>query len=331
MATKIEKTTAKLMKAKIERKLQILYAEQEAGKPKSIGQQFAKGGEVPQYQGGGYAGLFGAANDIYNSPLLPNSLPNVAGPDSTTLAPTNATNPYSGNLSWFDSLNLNKGLGYAGQLAPVAYNLVRGLQKPQHLNASDYYNPEYDTTKTLMQSTKDQVNSLMGDRRFDVNPTIQSNVAANNATNRNLSNIATSAGGLQSNQIATNAALNRSNATTYATANNANNQYLGQQVQMLGQLGMNQAGVMANLGGQQAATNLQVRDINDRNLAARNTFLGASTTGLSNFSQMQQLMNNKFESDKLRSSTFKDMFPNTYQFLNFIPGLTGKLNKGVNG
>ena len=36
MATKIEKTTAKLMKAKIERKLQILYAEQEAGKPKSI-------------------------------------------------------------------------------------------------------------------------------------------------------------------------------------------------------------------------------------------------------------------------------------------------------
>ena len=48
------------------------------------------------------------------------------------------------------------------QLAPIAYNLIQGLRKPDTLNEKDYFNPEYN-----------QAINLMANRRFDVDPLLE--------------------------------------------------------------------------------------------------------------------------------------------------------------
>jgi hypothetical protein len=191
-------------------------------------------------------------------------------------------NSQNNNLDTSWQNMLYKGAAYA----PTAYNLVRGLQKPQVLDQEEFQNPYEQQSMDLMRG-----------RRYNVDPQLEAIKRNRAAAQRNIAsasggNAATYLGNIGAAQSRTDAA----NAQTYATKQNMDNQYLGQEAGMLGQF-----------GAQRARTNLGIQDINDRNKAARDAHLGQAFTGVSQIAQNERLMNNQANADAMRIKAMQEM------------------------
>jgi len=193
------------------------------------------------------------------------------------------TNPSGTNpMTWQDALY--KGAVYA----PTAYNAIRGMQKPQVLNADEFQNPYEQKSLDLLAS-----------RRYNIDPQLQSNRSSFNNLRENIKSASGGNSGsylsnIQSSQIN----KDRADATAWATKNNFDNQYIG-----------DEASAYGTFGAQRAATKLGIQDINDRNRAARNAFLGAAATGVSNIAQNEKHMSNLAANDKIRTNTLGAMTP----------------------
>ena len=186
--------------------------------------------------------------------------------------------PGIGDTSWQNLLY--KGAAYA----PTIYNAIRGLQKPQELEAERFQNP-YERRAL----------ELMADRRYNVNPELEAikrsrAMAQRNIANASGGNAATYLGNIGAAQSRTDAA----NAATYARKQNMDNQYMAQE-----------AGMLGNLGSQRAMRELQIQDINDRNRAARNAYMSSAMSGLSNIAQNERAMNNMARRDEMLAEAMK--------------------------
>jgi len=176
-----------------------------------------------------------------------------------------------------------------GALAPVAYNLGQGLfGNAQQLNPNSFQNP-YNS----------QVKSLMANRRYNVDPELESNKLATAQYYQNLKQGAPSQSrylaGLQSGQIANQ----RANQDVYSKANNMNNQYKGEEAQSL-----------SNMGDREAATKMQIQDINSRSQASQRNYIPTALSQLSQFSQVQKQMSGEKKLDKQRLAIAKEMYKN---------------------
>ena len=217
--------------------------------------------------------------------------------DSINTPYINNTSNSTSNSTSFNLPNFSKGVGdvlnTASTLAPVAYNIGKGLQSPEQLNAPDYYNPY-----------NDQVRATIANRRYNVQPELEANQLAEATYYRNLREGAPSQaqylGGLQAGQIATQ----RADATALARKQNIDNQYLAEQAQ-----------TDASLGRDMANVNYQIADVNARSRANQRNLLGTGLGQLSQYTQTKEAMNNQIIRDAQRLNLLPDLIAN-YTFNN---------------
>jgi len=257
---------------------------------------------VPGYNSGGQQ-----APDTQGLPPLPDLATATQGQLGDAFGRTAGSNPNTvvpqPGAAGQGFLQKNAGLlGGIASLAPVAYNLVQGLQKRQELNKADYRNPQYDSAIDLMSN-----------RRFDVNPILEDNRNAAAIARYNLQNSGASAGqqfaGVQS--LATHRM--RADASARANKQNIDLRFMGEEAQM-----------RAGLGRERSMMDLNIQDLNDRNQAAGRAHLGQAFGDLGEFGQMQQLMYNQ----KQQSSELAGLYPDIYgQILPYQPGVQRILNK----
>lgn len=159
--------------------------------------------------------------------------------------------------------NFGKILRTAGELAPIGYNLYRGLQKPTTLKQEDYQNPY-----------ENKVRDLYANRKIDMTP-IENEIR--DTYSIGLSNIGKgtkSSGQVLSGKSALFASRMNALAKAKLAAQQANNQYRGEE-----------ANALSGLGDRYAARKLGITDINMRSRAARNAFLGQAASDISQYSQ----------------------------------------------
>ncbi len=228
---------------------------------------------------------------LANSPANPNYVeptpfyptPNGQMPGNIPYSPT-SNEPLVTLPQTTSKQNWSNYANKAAQFAPIAYNLGRGLQKPQVLNQEEFQNP-YES----------QVRDLMSKRRVDFRP-IENEIRSN--YKNSLSTI--SGGAKSSGQVLSGGtALAGSRASTLAKAklqaDIANQEFRGEEASTLG-----------NLGSQRAHTKLGIQDINDRNLGARNNFRGTAATQIGQYGAGANR-------DEIYKNMLEDMFSN-YSF-----------------
>jgi len=156
-----------------------------------------------------------------------------------------------------------------GQYAPIAYNLSQGLfGKAENVNPQDYYNPY-----------ENQVMSMMGKRRYNIDPELESNRLATANYYQNLRQGAPSQGRYLAGLQAGSTVQQRANAEAIARKQNIDNQYLGEE-----------ANTLSGFGQQRSATNFQVADINARNKSAQKAYLPTALTQLQQQLQVNSVM-----------------------------------------
>ena len=339
MSDKIAKTTARLMLQKINKQLDDLFAEQESKKPIKTSKYKCGGTIKKKMQFGGFTDLINQAFDYATSQLstMPSTL-GTTGYDFTQLAPSytnndlplvSATQPaklstmpstlgttgydftqlapsYTNNdlplvsatqpANWLEGGLRNINFGNialnAAALAPVAYNVAMGLHKPRQINSRDFYNPYAG-----------KVENLMANRRYNIQPVLERNMASENALRRNLTNIAASPGQLSSNLLGASAARMRADAAAYAQKSNIENQYRGEE-----------ANTLNALGRQMSSTDIWAENANQQALARQRAYMGAGAGQLSQWAQMQQLMGNQRLRDQQMASMLPDVFSNIMRF-----------------
>ena len=195
------------------------------------------------------------------------------------------------------------GLGMAAQLAPVVFNMIKGLQKPERTRPN--YNPYESSAR-----------SLMANRRFNVDPMLNSNRNAQAVANRNIRNTAGSRGEMMANFGAAQNYRMAGDASAWSQKNNMDNEYMGQQAQM-----------DAQLGQQRAQMDWNVQNANAQNKAAQQQFLGQGFSDLGQFGQVQQQMSNQKERDKQLLGLYPDMF-GVYNFMNGIKDIENSFKTG---
>jgi len=181
-------------------------------------------------------------------------------------------------------------------LAPDIYNLGHALfSKPERIERTRYFNPYTN-----------QIRSRMNDRRFNIDPILAANRAANAIYNRNVSN---AAGGdrsrLLSNLLAGMTGRQAADASAYANKINMDNQYLAEQAQMDYTLGAMNANALALRD-----------DINARNAAAYRNFGAAAASGLQNYALNQMQMDNQLASQRAYLNVLERSNPFFNQWLN---------------
>jgi hypothetical protein len=176
----------------------------------------------------------------------------------------------------------------AATLAPIAYNIGQGLQKPVQLNARDFQNPYAE-----------DIRSTLKNRKFNINPVLERNRLAQSTYNYGLRQVAPSKGRYLANLQAGQIARQRADAEAIAQKQNVENQYL-----------RDQALFDMYLGKDIASTNYNIADVNLRNEAAKRRLLGAGLSGLQQYAQQRQLMRNMSDRDKERLSLLNSLIPN---------------------
>ena len=324
MATRIQKSTAERMIAKLQGQLDSLFQHQEMGKGGTMGKQ----GAIPKAPYGMQLG--NALGNMFNmapkglgfNPLAGQSigyntaalglLSNQTGNPGTPLGQgllnsgSNAANysPFvsKGNKA-FGATKVGQflGVGNGGfgnalqagtQMAPFMYNAYQGMQPPEQYNYQDFRNPEYGSSKAAY----DKASRLGANLRHDPGQELEAAEQANAVYQQGLQNLPTSIGGLQQRKASAATKLFDQRSGIFRNAKNQNNQY------RLAQAGIEQgkAGFLANLGGSEARMKLGIADINSRNVAAQQDFQGAAATNLQQYSLMQQLMKNQQQNDDRR-------------------------------
>lgn len=306
MSTFIDSNTKKLMIAKKQKELSMLMAEQEANRPKTkLRKLKAKGGiTVP--------GKRIDQNILpYEGPVDPFSLVQEQ-PEYNPWDLTNVTGPYvAGNptqtpesgLTFGDKLQVygkqaldkDNWNDYAA-IAPVVSNMIGGMRKAEQINARDYYNPN-----------RNQVASLMRDRRVNVQPQLDAILDTESTANYNLRNFSNSRGESMANRTALSNVAGRNRSAVLA----------GKQNQDLGYMG-EEAGMLAGLGQQEAQANWNTMDWNMQSLANKRNMWRAGLSQLSQYGQMKELMGNQKLQDENKTNIYKDMFGSISPFLQFM-------------
>jgi hypothetical protein len=312
MASIIDRNTKNLMTAKLQKELSDLFAEQESSRRPRYNMRPLKAGSGIRV-GGPNAGLeyvpgdssvdnvqtdFGSLNDWQNDNMQWN---NTA---SNPLGITNKSNAPTDFLK-----NIGSVIPGMAALSPVVSNLFSGLGKSQQLNARDYYNPR-----------RDQISSLMRDRRVNIQPQLDAVLNAERTGQYNLRNSANSRGELMGNNTALYNNSLRNRASIYAGKDNADLGYKGQEAESL-----------MNLGAGEQQANWNTMDYNNQNIANKRNMWRAGLSQLSQYSQTKELMGNQKERDKQLANIYPDMFASIAKFMPGIQALIDSLNKGQNG
>ena len=294
MSTRIDMNTRKLMMAKLQKELSTLFAEQEAGRPKNkLRPLKAQGGiTVP-----------GDYRTRQGNPLVDENW--LYG---TTDNNNMATDPRFGSFSNVpeqSGIGADKGFDWKGlgsnlmQIAPMGANLLSGLGRAEQLKASDYYNPR-----------RNQVASLMRNRRTNVQPQLEQIRGAEANAYRNVRNLAGSRGEMMGNLggIANTAMRNR--ASVMANKQNMDLGYQGEEANALMQLGV---------GEQQA--NWNTAEWNAQSMANKRNIFRAGLSQLSQYGQNKELMKNQKEQDDKRMLALKDIFGSIAPFMEIFKSL----------
>jgi hypothetical protein len=174
-------------------------------------------------------------------------------------------------------------------LLPMAYNTIKGTQKVEQLNPAAFQNP-------MAYGALDS----MRNRTPNMTPALQATDESMAAANANLRATSTGRGQYGANTVALANAAMKQKAGIYAQGSQMQNQYLGEYGQMQGAIGQ-----------KMADTNLVISDLNARNQAAGRSYGAAAAGQLSQWSQVQQQMNNQKSMDAIRMEGLKgylDMF-----------------------
>jgi len=190
-----------------------------------------------------------------------------------------------GGLDW------KKAGTFAGQMAPMLYNMAKGLQRPTRTRAQ--YNPYEGSAR-----------SLMANRRFNIDPLLEANRTGQAVANRNIGSAANSRGELMANLGASQNYRMRGDSAAWAQKSNMDNQYMGEQAQM-----------DAQLGGQRAQMDWMTQVANEQNRAQRNQFMGQGFSDLGRFTQMQQLMANQAKNSENLGRIYQDAWGGLTDFM----------------
>lgn len=243
------------------------------------------GSETPQFGYGGKIrkGQLGLQTDDPYAVGLSTD-PSVADAPTTQVANTGGGNFNAGNV-----------FGTIGALAPVAYNLYQGMQKPEQIATNAFRNP-YES----------EVRATLRDRRYNITPELEAARLRGATTARRLREAAPTQAqyiaGLQGAGIAES----RATAEALARKQNVENQYLSEQAQM-----------DARLGQADVERQRYIEDINARSRAAQRQFTSTGLTQLGQFAQIKQQENNQM---------IRDM-----QRLNLLPSLVQNFELGPDG
>jgi hypothetical protein len=240
---------------------------------------------------------FGAFNQSYESPAFTADTSNLKIPSLGGVTTPGAQNLYNnlenpklvgtnnkGAVPSPQGMNWGKAGTFAGQVAPMVYNMIKGLQRPEVTRPN--YNP-YESN----------VRSLMANRRFNIDPLLTSNRTAQAVSNRNIRSAANSRGELMSNLGASQNYRMAGDAAAWAQKNNMDNEYMAQQAQM-----------DERLGSERARMDYMTQISNQQNKAATNSFLGQGFNDLGRFAQTQQLMSNQAKNSQDLARIYQDMF-----------------------
>ena len=203
-------------------------------------------------------------------------------------------------------------LGMAATYAPTIYNTIRGLQKPAQ---------EAERKNLYEADVMDRLEGL----RYDIDPQLDANKRSFAATRKS---IGQAAGGDASSYLATLGSAQtgkmRGDAELYAQKNNMENQY---------KIGAAQAKMQ--FGERNAAEKIRRDQVNAQNLAARNAYMGAATTGLSQAYQNEQRLANLRDADLIRANTLQNIYGDYGYSTDDRGRITGetyyKGNRGYNG
>jgi hypothetical protein len=188
-------------------------------------------------------------------------------------------------------------LSSIGEMAPMLYNLGRGLfGKKDIVNANRYNNPY-----------EGQINSLMANRRYNIDPQLASNEAAFRTTSANMRNLGGSRGQVMSNLTGAQNTKQFGDMAAYSQQNNINNQYKGEQANM-----------MYGLGRDTIASRMSTDEGNRMTDAAASNMVGAGMTGLQQYLLTRRQMKNQSARDRLLINAVKAYSPYSSKW---IPGL----------
>jgi len=196
----------------------------------------------------------------------------------------------------------NKGGGFgkfaniAGNILPFAggiYDLIRGSQEPEQLNAEDYYNPQYGRSLGLYNKAL----GLMANRKYNARPELQDADRSSAIFEQGIRNTGSiGAGAVRNYQASSRVRRDEQRGRVFTKAQNANRQYEGEEAQ----LAANVAGGVANLGAQRAQRKFSIRDYNERSKANRRNIFGSGLSTIGRGIQNQQLMANMQNRDVQR-------------------------------
>lgn len=162
-------------------------------------------------------------------------------------------------------------------LASTAYNLAQGFMKP------DLVNPNAFNNRLGEEALGD-----LRDRTFDIDPMLEANRAAQNAFNRNVTNVSQSGGQALSNMLGGVGARQRADMQAWSTKNNMENQYADQYARLA-----------ATIGAGNARGRMTAEQMNQAAQAARRNYLGEGFAGIGDWANNQMLMRNMSGRDNL--------------------------------
>ena len=210
--------------------------------------------------------------DYGQSPVSSGTSSNIGSP-SYNKTGSNSTGLSEGG----DGFNMNNAL----QLAPIAYNAIRGLQKPQQLNHEDYQNPYESETRRLMRNRNVDFKPI----RDEIQDTYRGGL-------RNVGSGQKSSGAVLSGKVGLFGSKMNALAKARMNADVVNQGYRGEE-----------ASTLANLGANRAKTKLGITDYNARALAAKNSYLGQAAQDTGEYGQFQNI-------NDMEYNLAENMYPN---------------------
>lgn len=241
------------------------------------------------------------------NPML-GSLTNDGGTGMTFSNPLDLTDPVASKAqtragSVFGKKDKLLGaLGTLGELAPTLYNLGQGLfGKREEIDPNKYNNPY-----------EGQINSLMANRRYNIDPELIGNENAFRTTAANMRNLGGSRGQVMSNLTGAQNVKQFGDMSAYSQKKNMENQYAGEYANML-----------YGLGRDKSMTAMTVDESNAMNRAAGRNMTASGMTGLQQYLLTRRQMKNQASRDKLLIDAIRAYSRYTDKW---IPGLNELYN-----
>lgn len=193
--------------------------------------------------------------------------------------------------SKFDISGAITGVGSAlGELAPVAYNITKGLGKTDTVSPEELYTPNPYEGTALRKMTG---------RRYDVRPELEVIQEAEAIQRYNTRQMGTEAGIGRAMNVAGAARSAKAKQAAWSKKQMVDQDYSAQEAQMLSQLGAQRASA-------QSAASREAYDINARNKAAKSGMLGTGLSQLSQYAQTKKLMKNQKNKDQMMTNIARD-------------------------